>query len=242
MNYYGQTDIGKKREENQDCFGYKELDKMTVLAVCDGMGGAQGGAIASELALNSFLSACERDLRPDLEDQQIKSILSLAVSEANSSVFRSASKNEELRGMGTTLIAALITENSIFIINVGDSRAYTVISGNLEQVSHDHSYVQFLIDKGDITPEEAEDHPDKHVITRAVGVSESVRADIDKLELDSIAYLLLCSDGLTGMVRDSVIQSSILSSAAIQDKVASLIGLANENGGDDNITVLIAEL
>ena len=242
MNYYGKTDIGKKRAENQDCFGYKELDGMTLLAVCDGMGGANGGSIASRLALDSFLEICENDLKKNMTDIQIRSVLSLAVTEANSSVFKASKQNKALEGMGTTLISALITENGIFIINVGDSRAYTVVSGNFEQVSHDHSYVQLLIDMGNITPEEAENHPEKHAITRAVGVGESVKADIDKLESDTPSYILLCSDGLTGMVKHNAIKDVLVSSVSLQDKADKLVDLANENGGEDNITVLIAEL
>ena len=124
MNYYGKTDIGKKRAENQDCFGYKELEEMTLLAVCDGMGGATGGAVASKLALDSFLAVCERDLKKDMPDNQIRSILSAAAAEANSSVFKAAKQNKELSGMGTTLVSALITENGIFIINVGEKGKY----------------------------------------------------------------------------------------------------------------------
>ena len=118
MNCYGKTDIGKKRAENQDCFGYKMLDGMTLIAVCDGMGGANGGAIASRLALDTFLSICERDLAPDMDYQQTRGILSLAVSEASGAVFREATNTPELSGMGTTLVAALIKENETLIINV----------------------------------------------------------------------------------------------------------------------------
>ncbi len=242
MNYYGKTDIGKKRAENQDCFGFKELDGMTVLAVCDGMGGAKGGSVASALALDSFLGICERDLKKDMTDVQIRSVLSLAVAEANSSVFKTANQDKALSGMGTTLVATLITENGIFIINVGDSRAYTVVTDELEQASHDHSYVQLLIDMGNITPEEAEKHPEKHAITRAVGVGETVRADIDNLESDTPKYILLCSDGLTGMVKNNAIKDILVSSAPLKEKAEKLVDLANENGGEDNITVLIAEL
>ena len=242
MNYYGKTDIGKKRVENQDCFGYKELDGMTVLAVCDGMGGAKGGATASRLALASFLSICERDLAPDIDDRQIRTILSRAVAEANSAVLREAAQNSELAGMGSTLVASLITENDVFIINVGDSRAYTATSSTLEQVSHDHSYVQLLIDLGSITPEEAESHPDRHVIMKAIGASETLTPDIDKLECDRPSYILLCTDGLTGMVKADVIKEVMLSPNNLNEKIDRLIALANENGGEDNITVLGAEL
>ena len=248
MNYYGKSDIGKKREKNQDCIGATELTfGMTVLAVCDGMGGANGGETASRLALDTFLSACERDLKENMEDGQIRAILSAAVHEANTAVFRMGCDNPELSGMGTTLVAALIIEgrNYMFIINVGDSRAYSVCGGTITQLSFDHSYVQFLVAKGDITPEEAETHPDRHVITRAVGVSDSTKPDVDAVEIerngDMPYYLLLCSDGLTGMVKDEDIQKYISETTSPEERLSSLINAANEAGGDDNISVLIAE-
>ena len=244
MNLYGNTDIGKKREENQDCFGYISLPcGITVLAVCDGMGGALGGGTASKLALDGFLSACRRDLKAGLADAQIRSILSAAVNEANGIVYRAALANEDLKGMGTTLVGAMIpeTEGSLFIINAGDSRAYMWCNGCLEQLSHDHSYVQFLIDKGDITPEEAETHPDRHVIMRAIGIAESARPDIDKFEVNEPYSILLCSDGLSGKVNNLGISEEMRSSRPVNEKVDRLIALANENG-DDNITVLISEI
>lgn len=242
MNFYGITDIGKKRKENQDCFGYKELCGMTLLTVCDGMGGARGGSVASKLALDTFLSICERELSDGLDDRQIRNILSVAVAQANLSVFNKAAENSELSGMGTTLVSALITDNSIFIINVGDSRAYTLVGDDFEQVSHDHSYVQLLLDLGTITPEEAESHPDKNVITKSVGVCESVTPDIDILESARPSHIVLCSDGLTGMVKKADIERVIVSDGDAKQKAETLIALANENGGDDNITVIVAEL
>ena len=244
MKLYGKTDIGKTRKENQDRFGSIELDGMTLIAVCDGMGGASGGSIAASIALDSFLSACQRDLKIGLEDNQIRSILSLAVCEANAEVIRRASEDNTLKGMGTTLVAALIPENSdhIFIINVGDSRAYMSYPDKLEQVSHDHSYVQYLIDMGDITPEEAETHPDRNVITKAIGISETTRGDIDKIEIKKPSLLLLCTDGLTGMVKEKDIKAIIDKSSTLEEKAASLINAALDNGGDDNVTVLLAEL
>ncbi len=249
MNYYGRSDIGKKREKNQDCIGATELPfGMTVIAVCDGMGGANGGETASRLALDTFLSACERDLRENMEDGQIRAVLSAAVHEANTSVFRMGSENEDLAGMGTTLVAALIIEGRdyTFIVNVGDSRAYSICNDTITQLSFDHSYVQFLVAKGDITPEEAKTHPDRHVITRAVGVMESTKPDVDIVEIERSEgapyFILLCSDGLTGMVNDSDIKKYITEASSPDERLASLIDAANEAGGDDNISALIAEL
>ena len=249
MNYYGKTDIGKKRANNQDCFGCRRLDcGMTLLAVCDGMGGVKGGEIASSLALDTFLSACERDLKRDMEYPQIRGVLSAAVHEANTAVFRKGNENEELSGMGSTLVAALMRDGDefVYIINVGDSRAYSVCGEEIVQLSFDHSYVQYLIDKGEITPEEAATHPDRHVITRAVGVNDSVRPDIDVVDINKKEalpyYLLLCTDGLTGMISDSDIRNYITESKTDAQRLDSLINAANNAGGEDNVTVLIAEL
>ena len=249
MIFYGQTDIGKKRDSNQDCLGAIELPfGMTVLAVCDGMGGANGGEIASKVTLDIFLSACERDLSPQMEYGHIRAALSAAVHEANSAVFKLGKENEKLSGMGTTLVAALIIDgrDEIFIINVGDSRAYSICGDRIEQLSFDHSYVQFLVAKGDITPEEAKTHPDRHVITRAVGVDDTTKADIDIIEVERIKDIpyrvLLCSDGLTGMVEDAKILNYVSCSSSPKEAVETLVAAANEAGGDDNISVMIAEL
>ena len=248
MIFYGQTDTGKKREANQDCLGAKELAcGMTILAVCDGMGGAAGGEIASGMTLDIFLAACERDLAPNMADGQIRSVLSAAVHEANSAVYKLGKEHGELEGMGTTLVATLIIDgrDEFFLINVGDSRAYSVVGNKIEQLSFDHSYIQFLIAKGDITPEEAKTHPDRHVITRAVGVDESTKPDIDIIDIErnSLPYrLLLCSDGLSGMVEDEDILKYVNGSPSPEEAVKALISAANDAGGEDNVTVLVAEL
>jgi protein phosphatase len=254
MIFYGKTDVGKKRSENQDCFGYKKLDNgMILLAVCDGMGGANGGQIASTLALDAFLSFCESELPHAQDTHSIKSVLASAVHKANSDVFNTASKNEDLRGMGSTLAAALICQSSgeLYIVNIGDSRIYAISSLECNQLSHDHSYVQYLVDIGELTPEKARTHPKKNLITKAIGVEESVNADIDKISDTEICraenesvYLLLCSDGLTGMVNDEDIQSILISDSdrSVAEKVDSLVSLANEHGGNDNITVIVHKI
>lgn len=248
MIFYGKTDVGKKREENQDRFGHIQLDNgMTLLAVCDGMGGANGGETAAELAIDIFLSDCKENITSALEDSRMRSVLSLAVQSANSAIFQKAEENEALSGMGTTLVSALVDETNkrIYIINAGDSRAYLISGAECTQLSHDHSYVQYLIDKGELTPAKAAKHPEKNLITKAVGTSEAVRPDIDIFDFptyDSPAYLLLCTDGLTGQVKDKDIQKYLISDKTIEEKADGLIALANKKGGPDNITVLIASL
>ena len=253
MIFYGNTDTGKKRATNQDCFGYKKLENgMTVLAVCDGMGGANGGETASAIALETFLSFCEEELSGIGDRASIKSVLSAAVHKANGNVLRVANENEELRGMGSTLAAALICENprELYIVNIGDSRIYAISSLECNQLSHDHSYVQYLVDIGELSPEKARKHPEKNLIMRAIGIEETVNADIDKISDAEICraenekiYILLCSDGLTGMVKDNDIQKVLVSDPdrSLEEKVNSLIASANKNGGSDNITVIVSE-
>lgn len=253
MMFYGKTDVGKKRSENQDCFGYKELDNgMTILAVCDGMGGVNGGSTASAIALNSFLSLCEENL-PNADRSAVKNILAAAVQKANGDVIHAAGENEELTGMGSTLAAALICKDpdELYIVNIGDSRIYAITSLECNQLSHDHSYVQYLVDIGELSPEKAFNHPEKNLIMRAIGISELANADIDKISDSEIlrtedepVYLLLCSDGLTGMIKEADIQKTVISDPcdSLEKKVDSLISLANKKGGNDNITVIISTL
>ena len=148
--------------------------------------------------------------------------------------------------MGTTLVSALIDEKNkrLYVINVGDSRAYMISDTQCEQLSHDHSYVQYLIDMGELTPAKAAKHPERNLITKAVGTTESVRPDIDIFDIpspESSTYLLLCSDGLTGHVKDKDIQKHLISDSTLEEKAEELIALANKKGGSDNITALIAK-
>ncbi|MBO4265230.1 MAG: Stp1/IreP family PP2C-type Ser/Thr phosphatase [Clostridia bacterium] len=247
MTCYGKTDIGKKRKANQDNFLIKVYPQ-NVLAciVCDGMGGNAGGEIASETAIRVFSEGIGKiftdSSRHPLKSGDIASALAHAVVTANAEVYKKAQSDEGLRGMGTTLVAAIIVGDTLYTVNVGDSRLYMANKDNIVRLTHDHSLVQHLIDTGEITEEQAKTYPQKNVITRAVGVSQDIRPDIASISLAGKggSSLLLCSDGLYGMVKKEDIASCLCKDA--ETAANELISAANDAGGNDNITAIVIKL
>ncbi len=257
MKFYGKTDVGICRTENQDCFGiYEILPGVTLLAVCDGMGGMAGGATASRLALDTFAQSMREHIipeepedDPDLGSVGLRFSLSASASEANRAVREEAEDSRgKLDGMGTTLVALLVVENTlIYSLNIGDSRLYEITKDSIEQITKDHSYVQHLIDIGELTYEEAKTSPVRNIIMRAVGIDDDVVADIRSLSPapgtpDSPRWLLLCSDGLSGVVSDEDIAMIVRREESLQKKTEALVSAARAAGGPDNITVVLAEL
>ncbi len=254
MQFFGKSDTGKKRSENQDSFITEQLNENTVLClVCDGMGGAKGGSTASSLACSTFLKNIKKKL-PELSEQsqiefegrvsKIEEILKKAVTATNTAVFKKATKNKELSGMGTTLVCALIIDDFLYIANVGDSRLYGFSNDKMIQLTRDHSYVQTLVDLGQLTPEEANNNPHKNIITKAIGIHKKEEPDIffDNLSASDAEYLLLCSDGLTNFADEETIKTIVHSDITLEEKCTKLIDKANENGGGDNITVVLINL
>ena len=228
----GKTHQGMVRRNNQDTFLtllHEEQDS-ALLVVCDGMGGAKAGNIASTIAAHTFADKIETLLHATPKPS-IRAIRN-AVDCANEAVFQESISNPELEGMGTTLVAALIHGRHAVLINIGDSRAYRIRGDDITQLTLDHSYVQELYRKGKLTAEEARHHPNRNLITRAVGVDEFVEADIFDL-------LLLCSDGLTCMLEDGEIVSLVNASRSLDEAVEHLIAAACDNGGSDNITAVL---
>jgi len=257
MKFYGKTDVGVRRTENQDCFGiYEILPGVTLLAVCDGMGGVAGGAIASRLALDTFSQSMREHILPDNPEDEpdlgsigLRFALSASASEANRAVYREAKESDgKYEDMGTTLVALLVVENTLaYSLNIGDSRMYDIAEGKITQLTKDHSYVQQLVDMGQITYEEAKTSPMRNIITRAVGIDGDVAPDIHSLSPapgfpDAPRYILLCSDGLCGVISDEEIAEIVCSEGELRDKTERLVAAANNAGGPDNITVVIAEL
>lgn len=245
MNLYGLTDIGLVRKNNQDSYAIRVLDDALAIAVvCDGMGGAQAGNVASAVAVEAFAAtledACKQGLPPDPERKQ--ELLRTACRAANTQVFDLSQKNPEYQGMGTTLVAALALSREVYVVNVGDSRGYILSEGQLTQITSDHSLVQALVDCGDITPEEARTHPKKNVITRALGVDDSIRSDVFCVEYKEGDVLLLCSDGLTNTVTDAVLQAELSQLTSSEETARKLLTLAVEQGAPDNVTVILAQL
>ena len=250
MSFYGITDIGLVRPENQDsCNALKICDNIHLYIVCDGMGGENGGKTASTIACRTFCESLTRIIGkylilnrlPAKHKKNIPEYLTSALDEANSAVYNAARSDGSLHGMGTTLVAALVTDSAAYVINVGDSRAYLVYDNRIIQITKDHSYVQFLIDSGKIKPEEAKNHPQKNMITRSVGVESEVHGDIFKVALQNGQFILLCTDGLSNAVSDSDICGCLMKNIPIKDKASALIDLAKLNGSSDNITTLIVK-
>ena len=237
MNTWGITDIGLVRRENEDSYRIERLKDDVVLAVvCDGMGGARAGNVASRMAADAFAAQVRRSLPCD----DWGKILEQAVMTANEQVFSTSLANPEYRGMGTTLVAALATPEKIWIVNVGDSRCYQIVEGDITRVTRDHSFVEDLVMRGEITPEQARVHPKKNLITRALGVDISVKVDV--YERDNCGgYLVLCSDGLSNLVTDEELRGEVV--AAEKERCCSrLLKRALDRGAPDNVTVVIVQL
>lgn len=233
------TDVGAFRDNNQDAFlcgTFINGDSWAI--VCDGMGGVSGGQVASKLCIEKAATVIRKGYRNRMSVKSAKNLLESAISAANAVVFEESLKDKELQGMGTTIVAAVIVGSIAVIAYVGDSRAY-LINDTITRVTTDHSLVQLMIDSGRITPEEAKTHPDRNIITRAVGIENFVDADIEIVDISPEDKLLLCTDGLTGVVEDSDILSVVNEyHGASAEK---LIEKAIENGSRDNITAVIVD-
>lgn len=237
MKVYAKTDIGKTRESNQDAFDTGYFNDGTVWAVvCDGMGGVSGGQVASSLCIDKTVNAIKRSYRENMTVNNVKNMLVSAINAANSYVFDESLKDRDLKGMGTTIVAVVIVNNIAVVAHVGDSRAY-IINDTIKQITKDHSFVQLLVDNGRITPEEAENHPDKNIITRAIGIEGFVDVDVDIVDIKDEDILLLCTDGLNGYVKDDDILKTVKEYG--DSSTEKLVETANLNGGHDNITVVL---
>lgn len=248
MLFYGKTDVGKRRSMNQDDFIIRKYaDDVLVAVVCDGMGGANGGNVASRLAVETFLAEVDtyEHAHPSFfgeTQEDIVDCLSAAVTAANRTVYKRACSDPSLSGMGTTLVACILSGEKGYVVNVGDSRLYLIEDGDIEQVTHDHSQVQDMIDFGTITPEDAKHHMLRNVITRAVGTWKTVDADLFACEMKPGTYAVLCSDGLTNHVEPEEICEIVSGSRTgddVQHACEALIDCANHRGGTDNITAVV---
>ena len=241
MEWFGLTDRGRVRPTNQDIYQIeaREDNQTVLLVVCDGMGGANAGNVASRFAAQSFMEAARSALNDALDAQKRQTLLSYALVQANDTVFSLAGRQPEFRGMGTTLVAALVQGEEATILNVGDSRAYLFDGTRLHQLTEDHSYVEEMRRQGRITEADARTHPQKNLITRAVGVEPDVDGDLFEARLAPGEILLLCSDGLTGMVEDEKIAQTLKDAKTLALAGDALLTLALEGGGRDNITVAL---
>ena len=246
MKLFGVTDTGCHRRDNQDSYALRQLsDQAALLVVCDGMGGAQAGSVASAVAAEAFIAAVEEQFvlgAPEDNPGWLDDILAAACDRANRKVYELSQTDPGYQGMGTTLVAALALPGESHVINVGDSRCYLIEYGMLRQVTVDHSLVQLLVDRGEITAEEARVHPKKNLITRALGVDSEVECDLLRVETGPGSRLLLCSDGLTNVLTDQVLLQTAADEAEPEGLCRSLLRMTLERGAPDNVTVVLAQL
>lgn len=232
------TDTGKVRDNNQDVYFVSINEEVPLFIVADGMGGHKAGEVASNMAMeivrDEFFNLCNGDLG----EKEILQLMKRCIEEANNKIYLKSIEIEEFSGMGTTITIAYIKDDTIFIGHVGDSRGYIIREEDIIQITDDHTLVNELVKNGSITTDEAKNHPQRNVITRAVGTSDTIEVDfiVEKFEKENI--LLLCSDGLTSMIKDSEIKDVLISEKDIQEACEKLVDLSNEKGGHDNITVI----
>lgn len=228
-----ETDIGNKRTFNEDSVGYYEGDDISVYIVADGMGGHNAGEVASRMAKDIVIDY----VVSHQEASDMKETLKEAINSANLKIYKESIINDDCKGMGTTMVVALVRGCDLIIANIGDSRAYILNDNGLTKVTRDHSLVQELLDNGTITGEEARNHPNKNVITRAVGTNTSVEADYYNLDVREISRVILCSDGLTNEVSEEEILHVMMEDES--EQCMQLISRSKENGGRDNVSVII---
>lgn len=239
MKIIGKTDIGNGRSENQDNYrAGRQADDTVWGVVCDGMGGAAGGALASSLAVNSMEQTLAEGLLPGLSVEALRLVLQTAVTRANEVVFARAQSDAAMRGMGTTLVAVIVKNGMAFLAHAGDSRAYLYHAGTLDRLTRDHSMVQEMVERGTLTEEQAADHPKKNLITRALGVSPELQAEYGERRVRAGDILLLCSDGLTNFATEKEL-CEVLDQTDFFNTADRMVQLALGADGQDNITALL---
>jgi len=230
------SDTGLVREKNEDSYIIFECGG-TFAVVADGMGGHNAGEVASFVAVQKIREYIESNIEKD----DIKNVLREAFETANEAVFEQAHTSHKYFSMGTTAVLAYIKDDRLYVVNVGDSRAYLITENRISQITRDHSVVAELVRRGEITKIEAENHPQKNMITKAIGTDFKVKPDIFEYEIEYNDIVILCSDGLYSMVSDEEILHIMLTERALQSRLEELKSLANERGGFDNITIIAAK-
>lgn len=238
MKITGQTDAGRVRKDNQDAFiTGQSAPQVAFAVVCDGMGGAAGGNIASETAARRMADRLAAADLGSMTEESLRYVLESAVAAANADVYDKAAEDPMLTGMGTTLVVAVVIGSMLCVAHVGDSRAYRLSGEGLTRITRDHSVVQQMVERGELTEEEARSHPQKNVITRALGVEETVAFDYVRLPFEPGDKVLLCTDGLSNMVDDTLLETTLRQ----PDAVPKLVQLALDAGGSDNVTACVIE-
>ena len=240
MQSWGLTDPGCVRKQNQDAYQIEKLDKNSLLCiVCDGMGGAKSGNIASTLAMDVFAQEVRRCWKPSLCQSDIDQILRGAVKLANFTVYDQAQQFVDFTGMGTTLVAVLIRGKKVTVVNVGDSRVYGINKNGIQQITRDHSLVQMMVERGELKPEQAKSYPGKNFITRAIGTEPIILCDLYHQDAEKGDYFLLCSDGLSNVLDDQEILFEVVHGVNKARCCERLLSIAKKRGAPDNVTSVL---
>ena len=243
MHSWGLTDPGCVRTQNQDAYQMEDLDRNTKLCVvCDGMGGAKSGNIASTLAIDVFVQEIKRTWNASMSSTKMDQMLREAVKLANFTVFDQAMQFEDFEGMGTTLTSALVSGKKVSVVNVGDSRVYAITRTGIKQLTRDHSLVQMMVERGELTPELARTYPGKNFITRAIGTEPVVECDLIHTILEKGDCLLLCSDGLSNMMDDQEILFEVVHGVNKEQCCQRLLDIAKNRGAPDNVTSILIQV
>lgn len=242
VSIWGLTDKGIVRKENQDSYAYDTTEAGTTWGVvCDGMGGAKAGDIASTMAVEHFREHLMAAGKPRFFQKEGE-VLVRAVEEANQAVFELAQEEEDYAGMGTTLVGLLLRGKTLWVVNVGDSRCYLLNQEGIQRITRDHSIVEEMVQRGDLTEEEARHHPQKNLITRALGTSRQIKADLFRQSVEEGEAILLCSDGLVNEVTDQEILEEYQKGGTPQDICTRLLERTLRSGAPDNVTIVLAEV
>ena len=231
MRACGKTDIGLRRHENQDTFAVEQGEKLLIAVVCDGMGGAEGGQIASSVAVETFMKEMRALIRADMTAEQLRELASFCVAKANTAVYQRALQDPAYQGMGTTLVSAVAEEKYAIVCNIG----------HFDNITHDHSVVQTLVENGNITAEEARTHPNRNLITRALGPDENTLCDAFEVSFTKGDKILLCTDGLVVTATDDEICRAVCAGKSAEESLDDLIALAKAQGAPDNVTAVLIE-
>ena len=238
VSVWGLTDRGTVRRQNQDSCSYAAEETFVWGVVCDGMGGANAGDIASRMAVDAFTARIAQRKRLSLRPQEGK-LLTQAAEDANRAIYQRAMEEPECRGMGTTMVGAIFREGTAWVVNVGDSRAYHITEAGIRRITRDHSVVEELVEAGYITREEARYHPRRNLITRALGTAGTVEADLFQCGLQKGEYLLLCSDGLVNTLTDGEIRDEVQSGGTVEEICRRLMGRSLDKGASDNVSIVL---
>lgn len=239
MEVFSKTDIGLVRKENQDSSAFSVISSGCVWAVvCDGMGGAAGGKVASSAAVQCITEKLNREYKETMDSSELSSLLISAVEQANNVVYEKAVSDKELTGMGTTCDLVFVRNSSVHVVHVGDSRTYSIRGGKILQLTEDHSVVQEMVRRGELTEAQAMTHPNKNYITRALGVSSTVHIDYIEADFSYGDVILICSDGLSNYVSQAQMVKTVHENRGVM-LIDTLVEIAKKHGGSDNITVTV---